>query len=309
MGVSGALVWCRSDDRWIPLKLESIKLSGALTKAHWDFVTELVKLIATNQVILQDGKFQNPVDFAWNTNLASGPRPVPVGPQTTAAAATQEDPAASIRPDAAATATSPSDSPPYPSDSATEKVGFEAESLDLQSPAAAVDLSQCSLANSVIPNSRVADSEESSLQSFQSSDFKFSWVDVQDPLSKSEEERERWISSGNGTGSSRSSISANSRVSDCSDVWNLDEFEFSDRSESGSSGSSGSSGFGSGISDASLISNDCSNSNGQWQTLLRQHSKSKKVEKQLQRQRNAWARNKRKLSSESTSDCIYIAEQ
>ncbi|CAH0382378.1 unnamed protein product [Bemisia tabaci] len=188
MGVSGALVWCRSDDGWIPLKLESIKLSGALTKAHWDFVTELVKLIATNQVILQDGKLHNASDC----------------------------------------------------DSAVP------ESLEASESA-------CPLSLRSVPSCGSELSEE-----------------------------DRW-ESGN----------------DDSDSWNLEDFECSDRGEQ-SDADARSAKSEAAASEASL--SDTSTSSGQWETLLRQHSKSKKVEKQLQKQRAVWARNKRKLKSASLDD-------
>jgi hypothetical protein len=54
MVVSGALVWCRRDGQLLPLRLDSIKLSGALTQAHWDAVTQFLDLVASQRLIIQD---------------------------------------------------------------------------------------------------------------------------------------------------------------------------------------------------------------------------------------------------------------
>lgn len=55
MGVAGALVWCVSNDTWIPFRLDAIKLSGSITKAHWESVAELIRLLASNQIVLRAG--------------------------------------------------------------------------------------------------------------------------------------------------------------------------------------------------------------------------------------------------------------
>ena len=55
MVASGSLVWCWQDGRWIPLRLSSIKLTGAVTKAHWDAVNEFLNLAASQQLFLQEG--------------------------------------------------------------------------------------------------------------------------------------------------------------------------------------------------------------------------------------------------------------
>lgn len=55
MGVSGALVWCVTNDAWIPFRLDAVKLSGTITKAHWESVAELIRLLATNQLVLRAG--------------------------------------------------------------------------------------------------------------------------------------------------------------------------------------------------------------------------------------------------------------
>lgn len=55
MGASGALVWCVTNDTWIPFRLDAVKLSGTITKAHWESVLELVRLLASNQLVLHAG--------------------------------------------------------------------------------------------------------------------------------------------------------------------------------------------------------------------------------------------------------------
>lgn len=55
MGVSGALVWCVTNDAWIPFRLDAVKLSGTITKAHWESVAELIRLLASNQLVLRAG--------------------------------------------------------------------------------------------------------------------------------------------------------------------------------------------------------------------------------------------------------------
>jgi hypothetical protein len=54
MVVSGALVWCQRDGQLLPLRLDSIRLSGALTEAHWDAVTQFVDLVASQRLVIQD---------------------------------------------------------------------------------------------------------------------------------------------------------------------------------------------------------------------------------------------------------------
>lgn len=55
MGASGALVWCVTNDTWIPFRLDAVKLSGTITKAHWESVAELVRLLASSQLVLHAG--------------------------------------------------------------------------------------------------------------------------------------------------------------------------------------------------------------------------------------------------------------
>ena len=54
MVVSGALVWCRRDGQLLPLRLDSIRLSGAITEAHWDAVTHFLDLVASQRLVIQD---------------------------------------------------------------------------------------------------------------------------------------------------------------------------------------------------------------------------------------------------------------
>lgn len=54
MVVSGALVWCRRDGQLLPLRLDSIRLSGAVTEAHWDAVTNFLDLVASQRLVIQD---------------------------------------------------------------------------------------------------------------------------------------------------------------------------------------------------------------------------------------------------------------
>ena len=54
MVVSGALVWCRRDGQLLPLRLDSIRLSGAITEAHWNAVTHFLDLVASQRLVFQD---------------------------------------------------------------------------------------------------------------------------------------------------------------------------------------------------------------------------------------------------------------
>lgn len=54
MVVSGALVWCRRDGQLLPLRLDSIRLSGAITEAHWNAVTHFLDLVASQRLVIQD---------------------------------------------------------------------------------------------------------------------------------------------------------------------------------------------------------------------------------------------------------------
>lgn len=55
MGVSGATVWCVTNDILIPFHLDAVKLSGTVTKAHWESVTELIHLLTSNRLVLKTG--------------------------------------------------------------------------------------------------------------------------------------------------------------------------------------------------------------------------------------------------------------
>jgi hypothetical protein len=54
MVVSGALVWCHRDGKLLPLRLDSIKLSGDLTEAHWNAVTQFLDLVASQRLVIHD---------------------------------------------------------------------------------------------------------------------------------------------------------------------------------------------------------------------------------------------------------------
>jgi len=54
MVVSGALVWCRRDGQLLPLRLDSIRLSGAITEAHWNAVTHFLDLVASQRLVIQE---------------------------------------------------------------------------------------------------------------------------------------------------------------------------------------------------------------------------------------------------------------
>lgn len=57
VNVSGGVVWCFKDNRWIPLQLSSIRLHGVLTQSHWAAITEFLERVANKQLILQDNGF------------------------------------------------------------------------------------------------------------------------------------------------------------------------------------------------------------------------------------------------------------
>ncbi|XP_066262869.1 tyrosine-protein kinase Src42A isoform X1 [Euwallacea similis] len=57
VNVSGGVVWCYKDNKWIPLQLSSIRLHGVLTQAHWTAITEFLQRVANKQLILQDNGF------------------------------------------------------------------------------------------------------------------------------------------------------------------------------------------------------------------------------------------------------------
>lgn len=68
MGVSGAVVWCRGPDRWVPCRLDAIKLPPTLTTAHWQSVVNLIRLANTQQLYLED------------VNIPPPPPPLPPAP-------------------------------------------------------------------------------------------------------------------------------------------------------------------------------------------------------------------------------------
>lgn len=52
--VSSGVVWCLKNDQWVPLQLSSIILHGALTKAQWAAISDFLKMVANQQVVVQD---------------------------------------------------------------------------------------------------------------------------------------------------------------------------------------------------------------------------------------------------------------
>ncbi|KAG5881597.1 hypothetical protein JTB14_031070 [Gonioctena quinquepunctata] len=57
VNLSGGVVWCYKDDKWIPLQLSSIRLHGVLTQAHWAAISEFLRRVANKELILQDDGF------------------------------------------------------------------------------------------------------------------------------------------------------------------------------------------------------------------------------------------------------------
>lgn len=57
VNVSGGVVWCYKDNKWIPLQLSSIRLHGVLTQAHWTAISDFLQRVANKQLILQDDGF------------------------------------------------------------------------------------------------------------------------------------------------------------------------------------------------------------------------------------------------------------
>ncbi|KAJ3649907.1 hypothetical protein Zmor_021624 [Zophobas morio] len=55
--VSSGVVWCLKDNRWIPLQLSSIRLHGVLTEAHWAAIADFLQRFANKQLILQENGF------------------------------------------------------------------------------------------------------------------------------------------------------------------------------------------------------------------------------------------------------------
>lgn len=62
VNVSGGVVWCYKDDKWIPLQLSSIRLHGVLTQAHWAAISEFLQRVANKQLVLQDNGFTELTD-------------------------------------------------------------------------------------------------------------------------------------------------------------------------------------------------------------------------------------------------------
>jgi len=51
-GECAGLVWARDGARWVPLRVDLIKMTGAVTQAHWDAVAAFLKLVSANPVVL-----------------------------------------------------------------------------------------------------------------------------------------------------------------------------------------------------------------------------------------------------------------
>lgn len=52
--VSSGVVWCLKNDQWVPLQLSSIILHGALTQKQWAAISDFLKMVANQQVVVQD---------------------------------------------------------------------------------------------------------------------------------------------------------------------------------------------------------------------------------------------------------------
>lgn len=57
VNLSGGVVWCYRENRWMPLQLSSIRLHGVLTQAHWTAISEFLRRVANKELILQDNGF------------------------------------------------------------------------------------------------------------------------------------------------------------------------------------------------------------------------------------------------------------
>ncbi|VEN44813.1 unnamed protein product [Callosobruchus maculatus] len=57
VNLSGGVVWCYRDNKWVPLQLSSIRLHGVLTQAHWTAISEFLRRVANKELILQDNCF------------------------------------------------------------------------------------------------------------------------------------------------------------------------------------------------------------------------------------------------------------
>lgn len=52
--VSSGVVWCLKNDQWVPLQLSSIILHGSLTQKQWAAISDFLKMVANQQVVVQD---------------------------------------------------------------------------------------------------------------------------------------------------------------------------------------------------------------------------------------------------------------
>lgn len=62
VNISGGVVWCYRDNRWMPLQLSSIRLHGVLTQAHWAAISEFLRRVANKELILQENGFTELTD-------------------------------------------------------------------------------------------------------------------------------------------------------------------------------------------------------------------------------------------------------
>lgn len=62
VNISGGVVWCYRDNRWMPLQLSSIRLHGVLTQAHWAAISEFLRRVANKELILQENGFAELTD-------------------------------------------------------------------------------------------------------------------------------------------------------------------------------------------------------------------------------------------------------
>ncbi len=311
MGVSGALVWCVTNDTWIPFRLDAVKLSGEITKAHWESVAELVRLLATNQLVLRTGS-------------TSADVPDEATAATAAAAVVQNAaPVLTLLKD-----TTPADGQPMQSQS-LEKSSVEDASqscrvvsstfnkvypvvVALEERKNAID-GKTGVGGEAQPDSATADSKAVTFSLTSNS------LDILSTLSRHKERRTEAIRRRRNSTDSVHSCSSLDESARAKEVTGLESLS----SASVKSGDSDRS-----IADQTIVEDvvleealDPSKNVGEakdsprgqyipqetpsWLKLLQRYHDSKRLEKQIQRQREAWARNKRFLRRESVPKCMF----
>lgn len=55
--VTSGVVWCFKDNQWIPLQLNAIRLHGVLTEAHWTALADFLQRVANKELVLQENGF------------------------------------------------------------------------------------------------------------------------------------------------------------------------------------------------------------------------------------------------------------